>query len=101
VIRSISARDSWLASTWTPPMAPPKGTSIRAHWKVTSAAKALTSATVTDGANRMPPAVGVLCWLCWARHPCMTSMSPESRMTGKLRWITLFGCLICSRRPEA
>ena len=48
VRRSSSLVESVIGSTWTPPFAPPKGTSTTAHLSVMSAASAMTSCAVTD-----------------------------------------------------
>jgi hypothetical protein len=67
----------------TPPFAPPKGTFTIAHLKVMSAARAMTSSRDTSTLKRMPPLVGSRWWLCSARKPWTTSISPWSSRTGK------------------
>jgi hypothetical protein len=49
VIRSSSRRESRFASTTTPPLAPPNGSPIRAHFHVIQIESALTSSSVTAG----------------------------------------------------
>jgi len=47
-MRSSSERDSCFGSTTTPPLAPPKGMPISAHFQVMSIARALISSSVTS-----------------------------------------------------
>ena len=49
VRRSSSPRESFFGSTTTPPLAPPKGSPISAHFQVIHMARALTSSRVTSG----------------------------------------------------
>ena len=58
VSRSSSVTDSVLGSTWTPPFAPPNGTSTTAHLSVMSAARAMISCADTDWWKRIPPLPG-------------------------------------------
>ncbi len=49
VIRSSSPRESFFGSQTMPPLAPPKGMFISAHFHVIHIASALTSSSVTSG----------------------------------------------------
>ncbi len=49
VIRSSSPRDSCFGSQTTPPLAPPNGSPISAHFQVIHIASDLTSSRVTSG----------------------------------------------------
>ena len=83
-MRSSSPSEYLWRAILTPPLAPPNGTSTKAHLKVISAASAATSSPFTVMLNRMPPFVGSRWWLCSARHASITSMVPSSRLMGKL-----------------
>lgn len=58
---------------YTPPLAPPNGTSTTAHLYVISAESALTSSSQTSKENRIPPLVGVLCSECCERQASIIS----------------------------
>jgi hypothetical protein len=48
-MRSSSPRDIFFGSQTMPPLAPPKGIPISAHFQVIHIASAFTSSTVTSG----------------------------------------------------
>ena len=66
-MRSSSPRVSFFGSQITPPLAPPKGMFIRAHFQVIHIARAFTSSSVTSGWYRMPPFEGPRAMLCVTR----------------------------------
>ena len=49
VMRSSSPRESFFGSQTTPPLAPPNGMFISAHFQVIHIESALTSSSVTSG----------------------------------------------------
>src|SRR3954470_7795823 len=65
-----------------PPLAPPKGIPISAHFHVIHIARDLTSSSSTSGWYRMPPLDGPRAMLCVTRYPSKTLMSPSSIVTG-------------------
>jgi hypothetical protein len=71
-MRSSSPGESCLGLTTTPPLAPPKGIPINAHFHVIHIASALTSSSVTAGWYRIPPFDGPRAMLCVTRYPSKT-----------------------------
>ncbi len=67
VIRRFSPTEIALGSQMTPPLAPPNGTSITAHFQVIQVASAFTSDADTEGWNRIPPLPGPRTVLCSTR----------------------------------
>jgi hypothetical protein len=67
VTRSSSLRDSDLGSTATPPLAPPYGTPMSAHFQVIHMASARTSSRSVAGWKRTPPLAGPRVRLCCTR----------------------------------
>ena len=69
--RRVSRSSSrWLSSegsTATPPLAPPYGRLVSAHFHVIHMASALTSSRSVSGWNRRPPLAGPRVTLCWTR----------------------------------
>ncbi len=74
---------SFLGSTTTPPLAPPKGMPTAAHFQVIHMASALTSLRVTPWWYRIPPLAGPRAKLCWTRYPSNMRNDPSSIFTGK------------------
>ena len=83
VRRSTSPIESCFGSTVTPPLPPPYGRSITAHFHDIHMASAFTSSMFTSWWNRMPPLAGPRPRLCWTRWPSKTRVEPSSMRTGK------------------
>ena len=94
VIFISSPRDIRFGLQTTPPLAPPNGIPIRAHFQVIHIASAFTSSTVTSGWYRIPPFEGPRAMLCVTRKPSNAWISPSSITTG-IETATVF--LHCSR----
>jgi len=67
VILSSSPRDSLRGSQITPPLPPPNGMFMTAHFHVIQDASARTSSSVTPGSYRTPPLAGPRTTLWWTR----------------------------------
>jgi hypothetical protein len=61
--------------------------------KVIHMLRPLTSSTVTSGWKRMPPFVGPIASVCWARYPKNVVRRPSSRCTGMATSTTRMGSL--------
>jgi len=91
--RSNSPADISFGLQTTPPFAPPKGKSSKAHFHVIQAASARTVSIVSSGWNRMPPLVMPLASLYWTRNPWNTLTEPSSMRTGNDTWSSRMGVL--------
>ena len=83
VRRSISPIESCFGSTVTPPLPPPYGRSITAHFHDIHIESAFTSSMFTSWWKRIPPLAGPRPRLCWTRCPSKTRVEPSSMRTGK------------------
>ena len=82
VMCSFSRFDSERGSHTTPPLAPPNGTSTRAHFQVIHVASAATSDSPASGWNRIPPLPGPRTCECSTRYPGKMWTNPSSISTG-------------------
>jgi hypothetical protein len=85
---SISLAEYFLGSNLIPPLPPPNGRLIVAHFKVIRVDKAYTSSKSQLRAYLVPPFEGILCFLCSALKAVNDSNFPSSLTNGIVNLIT-------------
>ena len=98
---SISPKDIDFGLQVTPPLPPPYGRLVTAHFQVIQLARALTSSKLTSGWNLIPPFAGPLVMLCWTLCPVKTWTFPLSITTGKFTVNSLLQLLSTCLMPSS